>query len=250
MKSQEVKKSYIQNEFYDKVYQDPNWEDLRKKDAKQILSKLELQIHKDAKVIDIGCGSGCLGNEIIQKYGCLVDGVDINEVSVEISRKKGLNVLNFDLDSKWGLASESYDFVFSTEMIEHVINTDLFIEESKRILKKGGKLVLTTPNLTCWYNRLLFIFGYQPFFTEVSIKDKTFGLDFTRKLTPNRAPVGHIRVFSHRAIKDMLEYYGFKNVKIIGLKILYIHGFMKFIDDILSNISWLSSDLLIIAEKE
>lgn len=249
MKHGNSKEHYTKQDFYNKVYQDPEWEELRRRDAIQILGKLGFKIPENAKVIDIGCGSGSLGNEIIKKYGCKVDGVDMNEVSIEASRKKGLNVFKFDLDTEWDLPSESYDYVFSTEMIEHMINTDLFIEESKRILKKGGKLILTTPNLTCWYNRLIFIFGYQPFYTEVSIKDKTFGLDFTRKMTPNRTPVGHIRVFSHRAIKDMLGYYGFKNIKILGLKILYIKGFMKFIDDILSYIPWLSSDMLIVTEK-
>jgi len=250
MQDSSIKNTHTQQDFYDSVYQDPEWESMRKEDAIQILNKIDFKIPSDARVVDVGCGLGCLGHEIIQKFGCMVDGVDINDVSLKASQMKGLKVLKFDLDSNWQLQSESYDYVFSTEMIEHVINTDLFIEESKRILKKGGRLILTTPNLTCWYNRLIFIFGYQPFFTEVSIKDKTFGLDFTRKLTPNRTPVGHIRVFSYRAIKDMLEFYGFKNVRIVGLKILYIKGLMKVFDDAISKIPWLASDLLIIAEKD
>ena len=53
-------------------------------------------------------------------------------------------------------------------MIEHLYNPDHMLEECRRVLKPGGLLIISTPNLQAWYNRILFLFGVQPIFYEVS----------------------------------------------------------------------------------
>jgi SAM-dependent methyltransferase len=41
---------------------------------------------------------------------------------------------------------ESFDFVFIKSVIEHISNTDLFLSEIRRVLKKGGKVIILTPD--------------------------------------------------------------------------------------------------------
>ena len=45
-----------------------------------------------------------------------------------------------------GMNDASFDFVVTFQVIEHIENDDLFVKEIHRVLKKGGKLILTTPN--------------------------------------------------------------------------------------------------------
>jgi 2-polyprenyl-3-methyl-5-hydroxy-6-metoxy-1,4-benzoquinol methylase len=52
--------------------------------------------------------------------------------------------------------------IIASEIIEHVFNTDFFIEELKRILKPIGIIILTTPNMHSATNRLLFLMGKFP----------------------------------------------------------------------------------------
>lgn len=45
-----------------------------------------------------------------------------------------------------GIADNSFDFVITFQVIEHIKNDKLFVQEIHRVLKKGGKLIVTTPN--------------------------------------------------------------------------------------------------------
>ena len=116
--------------------------------------------------------------------------------------------------------------------------------------KKGGLFIITTPNLASWFNRIIFLFGFQPFYTEISIKDKTLGLKFTRGLTKNRETVGHIRVFTLKGLIDLLEYYKFKIVSIKGGSIYYLPSFMKPFDNFFSRFPSLAGDLMVVAIKQ
>ena len=58
--------------------------------------------------------------------------------------------------------NERYDVIIASEIIEHVFDTDFFIEELKRILKPNGRIIITTPNMHFAANRLLFLMGKFP----------------------------------------------------------------------------------------
>jgi len=135
-------------------------------------------------------------------------------------------------------------------VIEHVLGTDDLVLEAKRVLKENGLLIISTPNLSNWFNRIIFLFGFQPFFTEVSLKDKTFGLSFTRGMSVNRETLGHLRVFTLRALRDLLNYYGFKTNFIRGGNLYYLPKFMKPIDKFFSFFPGVASDLIVVAKRE
>lgn len=212
-------------------------------------STTPLKIKRGNKVLDVGCGVGIYGETMKEKYNVVVEGIDQSSGAVEIARRRGIKAKVADIDKKWPFKNSSFDVVMGVQVLEHVFNTDNFFLEAKRVLKKKGLLIISTPNLAVWFNRLIFIFGYQPFFTEVSTKDKTIGMSFTRRLTANREVVGHLRVFTLKALKDMTEQYNFKIENTVGGSVDYLPRFMKPFDEVFSHFPSLASDLIIIARK-
>ncbi len=57
---------------------------------------------------------------------------------------------------------EEFDVVVAADVIEHIIDTDLFVNELRRILRPEGRIVITTPNLAFWLSRIRFLLGKQP----------------------------------------------------------------------------------------
>jgi len=56
--------------------------------------------------------------------------------------------LKFNLNKHFKLASKLYDNVIAGEVIEHLENPSFFISECSRITKNGGRIIITTPNMT------------------------------------------------------------------------------------------------------
>ena len=55
-----------------------------------------------------------------------------------------------------------FDMAFFGELFEHIYDLPTFFNEIKRVLKPGGFLALSTPNLAAWYNRILLLIGKCP----------------------------------------------------------------------------------------
>jgi 2-polyprenyl-3-methyl-5-hydroxy-6-metoxy-1,4-benzoquinol methylase len=104
------------------------------------------------RVLDIGCGRGGLLEELSDN-GCESYGVELNPDSVEICRKKGLNVKVGsidDLDFEEGF----FDTVILWHVIEHVPFPMKALEKIKKILKPGGSVFLFLPNASSYFAAL------------------------------------------------------------------------------------------------
>ncbi|HCJ66959.1 MAG TPA: hypothetical protein DHV62_06435 [Elusimicrobia bacterium] len=67
-----------------------------------------------------------------------------------------ISYLKVDMAKKLPTEPGSFDYIVSIEGIEHIENQFLFLRECSRVLKKGGKLFLTTPNITSLESRFSF----------------------------------------------------------------------------------------------
>ncbi len=86
-------------------------------------------------VIDYGCGS--------KPYKPYFDALGYSYKGADISLNPSKDLL-IDTDGKLDTPTESADLVFSTQVLEHVENPELYLAESYRVLKPGGKLILST----------------------------------------------------------------------------------------------------------
>lgn len=101
------------------------------------------------RVLDIACGSG-FGSSFLKKSGAeIVVGGDISPEAISASRRnyKQKEVDFFFLDgSRLPFNDGSFDVAVSFETLEHIPDYERFIQELRRVIRKGGNLVLSTPN--------------------------------------------------------------------------------------------------------
>jgi SAM-dependent methyltransferase len=164
-----------------------------------------------ACIIDIGCGDGA-ATELAARTnpGHRVIGLDWSAAAVRQVRGRGLPVLRAAAESGLPIGSETADVVIMGELIEHVIDTDAALDEAWRVLKPGGSLLLSTPNLAAWYNRGLLALGVQPVFSEVSLRG-VYG-------RPGSQVAGHLHVFTRRALTGLLTTRGFGDIRVSGAR--------------------------------
>lgn len=177
-------------------------------------------------VLDIGCGTGYFLNLLTQEIEKLnAIGIDISKTAIKIGKKKYPKVkfILADAEKKLPFKNNYFDVVISGENIEHVRDIDTYLAEINRITKKEGMLIVTTPNLASWMNRILLLLGKQPFYLEASLV-KTFPIfrigKYTFPETLNNPPAGHLRLFTLDMIRKLLFYYGYKTTHQKGRWIL------------------------------
>jgi ubiquinone/menaquinone biosynthesis C-methylase UbiE len=106
------------------------------------------------KILDVGCDSHFLHNEIKNDETIGLD--------IKIEHARG-NVIKGDAQCA-PIKSKSFDCVVAGELIEHLKQPEKFLRECYRILKNHGKLIITTPNKTSWWNRITksYFIKYHP----------------------------------------------------------------------------------------
>lgn len=109
------------------------------------------------KVLDLGAGPGAFSLRL-KRMGFDVEAADIFPENFEVPDVKCHRV---HADRPFSLPDETYDVVVSIEVIEHLQDQFNYAREINRILKPGGRLILTTPNIINMASRLrYFLTGF------------------------------------------------------------------------------------------
>lgn len=114
---------------------------------RSLLAYLEAAKRISGRVLEIGTGSG-YGVDIIAPHTGEFVTVDKYQTAVnnEAAGKGNVKFIQMNVPPLEGIPSNSFDFVISFQVIEHIQNDGLFLKEINRVLKNGGKLIVTTPN--------------------------------------------------------------------------------------------------------
>lgn len=120
-------------------------------------------------------------------------------------------------DAQFFRTKEKYDLVFSGETIEHTYNPDGLIACCLLALKPNGYFIITTPNLSCLYNRIFLLFGWTPGNYSPSIRFLTGNPFLSNKEVTKFGNIGdHKSVFTWKGLYELLKKYGFKIINYRG----------------------------------
>lgn len=214
------------------------------------LKLLSADLRPSASVLDVGCGTGIFLDRLRKlEPGADLHGVDFSHYQVEHSVNPSLKLRQANLAEGIPHDGESFDVVYAAEIIEHLHDPDFFLAEIHRVLKPGGVLVLSTPNLCAWYNRVLFAFGIQPLFVESSTRSTLIGSGPLRRYKKGSTPVGHVRVLNYDAVVDLIQEAGFSIERIEGALFDYLPKPARVLDGLVRVRPQLASNFVVKAKK-
>lgn len=107
------------------------------------------------KVLDFGCGRGAFSQRLADA-GMTVDACDLDTDQIQATVNKKIK-LDLNKAAITDSIPEKYDVVIAMEIIEHLQNPWKYLEDSLTILKPGGIVVLTTPNISNFVSRMRFL---------------------------------------------------------------------------------------------
>lgn len=205
--------------------------------------------HAHGRFLDVGCGDGSFGAAVKRELEADVYGVDISDEAVRKARENGIESVSLDIDEDdLPFTNDFFDAVFCGEVIEHVYSPDRLLDEIHRVLRPGGHLFLTTPNMASWFNRISLVLGFQPVFSDISLRH-AYGHFWKME------PMGHLRLFVLRSLRMLLEACGFEVLDVKGIGINPRVGFGEAHRVIVSIMNFifrsptLSSGILVVAAK-
>jgi SAM-dependent methyltransferase len=202
-----------------------------------------------ARLLDVGCGDGFF-MALAMAAGAgreRIAGLELNESASEVARRRGFECLAWNAEQPFPFADATFDMVFAGEIIEHLVDPELMLVQAYRVLSPGGYLLLTTPNLLAWFNRILVAIGITPMFVEHSYR-VTYGPAYSI-LRRKGHPVGHLRIFTWTPLKCLLEDNGFQIRSRLGSAGLPAPGIHR-IDQVISRIyPRLAANFIVLAQR-
>ncbi|HEV2799790.1 MAG TPA: methyltransferase domain-containing protein [Pyrinomonadaceae bacterium] len=159
-------------------------------------------------LLDVPAGEGALAARLVHA------GFEVRccDLYPQIFRLPGVEIKGGDLSATLPYADESFDFITCVEGLEHIENPQQAVREFARLLRAGGQLVVTVPNILNIEERLKWlVHGYTSHFKPIS----------REALARVRAQLGsmeemalHINPISYAELRYTLEKYNFEIVKL------------------------------------
>lgn len=164
----------------------------------------EAHIRSDDDCLDLGCGNGRTNGPWLTEHAGSYVGVDVSENALDQASAIGLDVRKIADATMLPFTSESFDVVVCTEVLEHLYDPETAAKEIRRVLRPGGRTVITVPNGIHWRIRSDLLIGrWNPRGDDRGAQE------------PWRSP--HVRFFSPKTLARMLAKVGLEVVEDGGI---------------------------------
>jgi methionine biosynthesis protein MetW len=161
------------------------------------------KVPEGSRVLDLGCSVGQLARHLVDR-GCTVVGVELDEAAAEQARRYCAEVHPADLDLvELGelLGDDRFDVVVCADVIEHLRDPARLLREARPLLRPGGRLVATVPNIAHGSVRLALLTGRFEY-ADLGILDRT-----------------HLRFFTRATLTELLRICGYRVVSMDPLEL-------------------------------
>lgn len=160
------------------------------------IDRLTLErIPRGKHVLELGCATGYMTEYMSQTLGCSVVGVDMDSEATVHAAKFADTLIEGDLNKKqtWNKihAEGLFDVVLASNVIEHLVDTQLQLQHIRQALSHSGKFVMVVPNICWWRSRLRLLQGKWAY-EQYGLFDET-----------------HLRFFSLPSLRQELSKAGF-----------------------------------------
>ena len=170
---------------------------------RQLSDRLEPLAHPTTRWVDVGCGDGRTAGVWLRARECSYVGVDVSNPAVEQAREVGLDARLIEDAGDLPFPDGSFDGAICVEVLEHLFSPQHAAAEVLRVLRPGGAVFLTVPNVAYWRRRAELAVGrWNPLGDDLSVAE------------PWRDP--HVRFFTPSTLARMLTVSGFTGVSIEG----------------------------------
>jgi 2-polyprenyl-3-methyl-5-hydroxy-6-metoxy-1,4-benzoquinol methylase len=149
------------------------------------------------RMLDVGYANGSFADSLVKlEWDCTA--LDVNR-----RQHDRIKTIQCDLNEGFPVETARFDVVTAGEIIEHMIDEAAFLRECRRVLKPGGRLIVTTPNLSFLANRILVFFGrmpkfvYEPYHYHCHTKDTLVDMLTRNGFVVERVIASHV-LYSRR----------------------------------------------------
>ena len=105
----------------------------------------------NSRVLEIGSAYSAELNKITEKKNLDWTGLEVDRSLVKKILNDGFNAIHGTIDSIENETQEKFDYIVLSQSLEHQYDINKFFENSKKILKRGGRIIFTTPNFDSRY---------------------------------------------------------------------------------------------------
>jgi 2-polyprenyl-3-methyl-5-hydroxy-6-metoxy-1,4-benzoquinol methylase len=154
-------------------------------------------LNPGVRLLDLGCGEGHFAAAAAAAAGAEVLAADVAEEALRRARAlhPELDLHLIDGEGGWELEDADFDVVWAGEVIEHVADTASWLSELRRVLRPGGRLLLSTPLL-----------GRRELLAAA-----LSGTIFARRFEPRS---DHLRHYNAATLRALLADFGFERIAV------------------------------------
>ncbi len=119
----------------------------------QGIAVLERLNRRHFSMLDLGCGNGEFAEMARDRFGAVVTCLDYAGPHLEKVQAMGFSTIHCDFDREQDVQrlrreyEKTFDIIVSFEVIEHIFDVDAFLANAHHMLKPGGLLLISTPNV-------------------------------------------------------------------------------------------------------
>lgn len=167
-----------------------------------ILKFILEELSPEARILDVGCGTGKLGRILKSQINCSITGIEIDKQAANNALSAYDEVIVMDLENLIDKScefknKEKYNFIIFGDILEHVTRPERLLACFGEFLEKDGFLIASIPNIANWMIRIRLLAG---------------NFDYSGGILDQ----GHLRFFTYKNAKNLLENSGYRIISVVN----------------------------------